>query len=86
MGGRAFTESDVQNGKNNFLNAVEFAVWFTHPGYIPDGDVVYINDVGVVTLSEPVFLPDASDYGVLPRLDALDAAISLWSEPSSFGV
>lgn len=77
-GGRAFTESDVEAGlgvTNSYpfagQNAVEFAALFTHPDY--DNDAFYLRDVGIVTLSEAVVLPDGSDYGVLPGQDALDA-------------
>lgn len=73
-GMRIFTESDVQNGTNNYPfagpNTVEAAGWFTHPEYV--NAPFFVNDVGVIVLATPVNLP-AANYGRLPALNALDA-------------
>lgn len=71
---RIFTESDVQNGHNNYPyagpNAVEATAWYSHPQFTEAA--FYLHDVGVVLLSKAVKLP-ASAYGRLPALDALEA-------------
>jgi secreted trypsin-like serine protease len=71
-GMRVFTESDVQNGNNNYPfagpNSVEAAAWHTHPLFETDPLLIY--DVGVVILVEPIFL---DEYGTLPEVDQLDA-------------
>lgn len=71
-GMRVFTESDVQNGDNNYPyagpNSVEAASWAAHPLY--ETAPFYFHDVGVVVLSEPIYL---DEYGMLPELDQLDA-------------
>jgi hypothetical protein len=68
---RVFTESDVDNGDNNYPlagpNSVEAVSWAAHPLY--DTAPFYVHDVGVVILAEPIYL-DA--YGVLPQVDQLD--------------
>ncbi len=71
---RIFTESDVQNGDNNYPfgggnNTVEAQAWATHPDY-PNASFV-VNDVGMVKLSAPVNL-DLAQYGQLPTLNSLD--------------
>ena len=50
--------------------AIEFATVATHPDY-PFAPF-FVNDVGIVILSEPVSLDDPEDYGVLPEVDELD--------------
>lgn len=73
-GMRIFTESDVQNGTNNYPspgpNSVEAKRFASHPMY--DANAFYLHDVGMIELAEPVILP-ASAYGTLPRADQLDA-------------
>lgn len=76
-GMRVFTESDVQNGDNDYPfagpNAVEAVAWHTHPDYTSAG--FFLHDVGVVILEEPgVALDDPADYGTLPSADELDDA------------
>lgn len=70
-GMRVFTESDVQNGNNNYpyggLNSVEALEWYAHPSY-PDGWIYH--DVGVVILKDPIYL---DSYPVLPTVDQLDS-------------
>ena len=71
---RIFTESDIQNGDNNYPfaggnNTIEAEAWATHPDY-PFASFVF-NDVGIVKLSAPVNL-DISQYGQLPTLNSLD--------------
>jgi V8-like Glu-specific endopeptidase len=69
---RIFTESDVENGDNNYPfagpNSVEAAEWYAHPEY--ENAPFWYHDVGVVILQEPVYL---DTYGVLPEVDQLDA-------------
>ena len=71
-GMRAFTESDVQNGDNNYPfagpNAVEAVEWASHPLY--ETGPFFLHDVGVVVLGEPVAL---DTYGALPALNSLDS-------------
>jgi V8-like Glu-specific endopeptidase len=71
-GMRVFTESDVQNGNNNYPdagpNSVEAASWAAHPLYATAP--FYLHDVGVVVLEQPVKL---NSYGELPEADQLDA-------------
>ncbi|MGH7629310.1 MAG: S1 family peptidase [Gemmatimonadales bacterium] len=71
---RIFTESDVENGDNNFpfsgLNTVEAASWQSHPLFT--NATFFLHDVGVVKLKKPVSLP-AAQYGQLPTVDQLDA-------------
>ncbi len=73
-GMRVFTESDVQNGDNNYpfsgTNTVEAASWAAHPLYETGSFVLH--DVGVVILNAPIVLPQGK-YGVLPNLNQLDA-------------
>ena len=73
-GMRIFTESDVQNGDNNYpfggLNSIEAVRWAAHPDY-PTAPF-YFNDVGMIELAEP-FDPDGDGkYPVLPAVDQLD--------------
>jgi V8-like Glu-specific endopeptidase len=71
-GMRVFTESDVQNGNNNYPyagpNSVEARAWYTHPLY--ETAPFYFHDVGVVILRKKIKL---DTYGVLPEVDQLDA-------------
>lgn len=73
-GMRVFTESDVQDGSNNYPNAgpntVEAVAWQSHPLFTEAAFVLH--DVGVIELKSPVRLA-ASDYGQLPTTNQLDA-------------
>jgi len=73
-GMRVFTESDVQNGNNNYPfagpNSVEASDWHAHPLFPTTSFVRH--DAGVVILAAPIILP-ASQYGVLPAVNQLDA-------------
>jgi secreted trypsin-like serine protease len=73
-GMRVFTESDVQNGDNNYPlagpNAVEAVRWAAHPLYT--NAAFFLHDVGMIELAEPVSL-DADDYGDLPSAGQLDS-------------
>jgi secreted trypsin-like serine protease len=73
-GVRIFTESDVQNGNNNYPfagpNSVEAKSWRAHPLFTEAA--FYLHDVGVIELKSPVTLA-ASEYGRLPALNQLDA-------------
>ena len=74
-GMRVFTESDVDNGDNNYPfagpNSVEAVSFAAHPEY--DTGPFFLHDVGVVILEEPgVILADSADYGVLPDVDQFD--------------
>lgn len=72
-GGRVWFEADIESGipGNGYPfgggTSIELAAIFTHPDYIDNA--FYLYDVGVVVLSQPVFLPE---YGVLPPLGILD--------------
>jgi V8-like Glu-specific endopeptidase len=72
-GMRIFTESDVDNGNNNYPfagpNAVEAVSWAAHPLY--ETAPFFVHDVGVVVLQAPgVVLPT---YGTLPTVNQLDS-------------
>lgn len=71
-GMRVFTESDVQNGDNNYPfagpNSVEAIRWAAHPLY--ETAPFFVHDVGMVELAEPIYL---DEYGALPGVDSLDA-------------
>jgi V8-like Glu-specific endopeptidase len=73
-GMRVFTESDVQNGDNNYPfagpNSVEAVSWHTHPAFT--SAEFYLHDVGIVILEEPGVELAASDYVKLPSMDQLD--------------
>jgi V8-like Glu-specific endopeptidase len=73
-GMRIFTESDVQNGDNNYPfagpNTVEAKAWATHPEF-PFGPF-FLHDVGLIQLKNPVTLA-TNQYGRLPSRDQLDA-------------
>jgi secreted trypsin-like serine protease len=70
---RVFTESDVQNGDNNYPfpgpNTIEAAGWHSHPSYT--NDAFFLHDVGVVVLSK-AFKLASSQYGKLPAVNQLD--------------
>ena len=72
-GMRIFTESDVQDGNNNYpfkgRNSVEAAEWHSHPLFTER--LFFLHDVGVVLLKKAVNLP-ADQYGRLPTQDQLD--------------
>jgi secreted trypsin-like serine protease len=71
-GMRIFTESDVQNGDNDYplsgSNSIEAERWAAHPEY-PNAPF-YFNDVGMIELVEP-FDPDG-EFPELPEVDQLD--------------
>jgi len=73
-GMRVFTESDVENGNNNYpfagRNTIEAKEWHSHPLFTEAQ--FFRHDVGVVLLSREVKL-SASAYGKLPRVNQLDA-------------
>lgn len=74
-GMRVFTESDVDNGNNNYPfagpNSVEAVWWSAHPLFDPDA--FFLHDVGVVVLQSPGVKLRRSSYGVLPSEDQLDS-------------
>lgn len=73
-GMRVFTESDVQNGNNNYPfsgpNTIEATYWAAHPQFTEAQ--FFVHDVGVVVLQKPVKLKSGS-YGVLPQEGQLDS-------------
>jgi hypothetical protein len=73
-GMRVFTESDVQNGTNNYPfagpNTVEAKAWHAHPLFTEAA--FFLHDVGVIELKSEINLP-ASAYGTLPSANQLDA-------------
>ena len=73
-GMRVFTESDVDNGDNDYPyagnNSIEAVSWAAHPDYETE-DPFYMHDVGVVILEEPGVV-GLDEYGVLPEQDQLD--------------
>jgi Trypsin len=74
-GMRVFTESDVEHGNNNYPfsgpNSVEAKSWHAHPAFTESS--FFLHDVGVVILKKPGVVLPASQYGVLPTADQLDA-------------
>src|SRR2546425_110098 len=72
-GMRIFTESDVQNGNNNYpfggRNSVAATAWHAHPLFTERA--FFLHDVGVVLLKKAVNLP-TGQYGKLPTVDQLD--------------
>jgi secreted trypsin-like serine protease len=74
-GMRVFTESDVENGNNNYPfagpNSVEAVAWYSHPAFTEDA--FFLHDVGVVILKKPGVQLANSAYVKLPRADQLDA-------------
>ena len=73
-GMRVFTESDVQNGNNDYPfagpNSVEAVDWAAHPLF--ETAPFYVHDVGVVILQAPGVVLAKKDYGVLPQANQLD--------------
>ena len=73
-GMRVFTESDVQNGDNNYPfsgpNTIEATYWASHPQFTEAQ--FFLHDVGVVILQKAVKLK-AGSYGVLPQEGELDS-------------
>jgi secreted trypsin-like serine protease len=71
---RVFTESDVENGNNNYPfagpNTIEATEWHSHPQYT--NSAFFLHDVGVVILSRAVRLA-GDQYGRLPGVNQLDA-------------
>jgi len=71
---RVFTESDVENGDNNYPdagpNSIEAVEWYVHPLYETE-DPFYMHDVGIVILEEPGVV-GLDVYGALPEQDQLD--------------
>jgi hypothetical protein len=89
-GMRVFTESDVENGNNNFpfagRNSVEAVTWSAHPLFREA--TFFLHDVGVVVLRKPVKLNPGS-YGVLPgegELDSLQPRASTVFTSVGYGV
>ena len=74
-GMRVFTESDVDNGNNNYPvagpNSVEAVFWAAHPAFTEAR--FFLHDVGVVVLKSPGVTLNANSYGRLPAEDQLDA-------------
>jgi hypothetical protein len=72
---RVFTESNVQNGDNNYPfagpNTVEAKAWYAHPQFTEAAFALH--DVGVIILKKSVTLPAGASYGQLPALNQLDA-------------
>ena len=67
---RIFTESDVQNGDNNYPfgggpNSIEAIAWASHPEFTEAA--FFLHDVGIIQLASPVVLPP-DEYGVLPEV------------------
>jgi secreted trypsin-like serine protease len=73
-GMRVFTESDVENGNNNYPfagpNTIEAVAWHSHPLFTEAQ--FFLHDVGVVVLGKAFNLP-ASQYGRLPAVNQLEA-------------
>ena len=73
-GMRIYTETDVDNGNNNYPyagpNAIEAVRWAAHPDY-PTQPFIY-NDVGMIALAEPVNL-ELDQYATLPVVNILDS-------------
>lgn len=72
-GMRIFTESDVQNGDNDYPfvggnNTIEAVRWGSHPEFT--NSAFFLHDVGMIELAEPFVL---DEYAVLPEADQLDA-------------
>jgi secreted trypsin-like serine protease len=87
-GGRVWFEPDVGAGRpdNGYPfgggTSIEFSEIYTHPGYVDAA--FYLNDVGVVILSEPVNL---NTYGTLADIGLLDRlAVRRGQQDQSFTV
>lgn len=74
-GMRIFTESDVENGNNNYpltgANSVEAVRWAAHPAYTEAP--FFVHDVGMIELAEPVVLDGVEQYATLPVVNILDS-------------
>jgi len=74
-GVRVFTESDVENGNNNFPfpgpNTIEAVSWQAHPLFTEAQ--FFLHDVGVIQLSKAFKLPAGAQFGQLPAVNQLDA-------------
>jgi secreted trypsin-like serine protease len=74
-GGRVWFEADVAAGRpeNGYPfgggTSIEFAEIYTHPDYLPGA--FYLYDVGVVILSEPVYLDSYAQLAEVGLLDRL---------------
>ena len=73
-GMRVFTESDVDNGNNNYPfagpNSVEAVAWSAHPLFTEAQ--FFLHDVGVVVLQSPGVKLTRGSYGVLPAENDLE--------------
>jgi len=73
-GMRVFTESDVDNGNNNYPfagpNSVEAVTWSAHPLFTEAQ--FFLHDVGVVVLQSPGVKLKKGSYGVLPAENELE--------------
>lgn len=76
-GVRIFTESDVDNGTNDYPycnpgdpNCVTAVRWASPSSFTEAA--FYLHDVGMIELAQPVNLP-AADYGRLPAANSLDS-------------
>jgi hypothetical protein len=72
---RIFTESDVENGDNNYPfgggpNSIEAESWAAHPEFT--NDAFFLHDVGMIELETP-FVLEPEEYGTLPTVNQLDA-------------
>ncbi|RPH66511.1 MAG: hypothetical protein EHM78_23405, partial [Myxococcaceae bacterium] len=74
-GMRVFTESDVQNGNNNYPfagpNSVEAVYWQAHPEFTEAA--FFLHDVGIVILQAPGVVLPASAYVTIPAENQLDS-------------
>src|SRR5213592_4549383 len=74
-GMRVFTESDVENGNNNYPfagpNSVEAVAWAAHPQFTEAQ--FFLHDVGVVVLQSPGVMLKKGSYGALPAEDELES-------------
>ena len=74
-GVRVFTESDVQDGNNNFPfpgpNTIEAVAFQAHPQFTEAQ--FFLHDVGVIQLSKAFQLPAGAHFGQLPAVNQLDA-------------
>ena len=72
---RIFTESDVENGDNNYPfgdgpNSIEAESWAAHPEFT--NAAFFLHDVGMIELETP-FVLEPEEYGTLPTVNQLDA-------------
>jgi V8-like Glu-specific endopeptidase len=70
---RVFTESDVQNGDNDYPfgtgnNTIEAVRWASHPDFT--NAAFFLHDVGILEVEES--FGDSGDYGDLPTAGQLD--------------